>query len=203
MEVILFFIAFATAVLIVGVIRAAVQNRKSKPPIRKSAHKKRPPTPRVEVIEPTAVETPSSVSNRKEELKGALQPFKDILSKTRRDFHSLVKSSMIVNFNWTYIVGDQIIGNVLFKPRGNLLLILKDGSASKGKWEILPALEAISMEIDDEVTVMGYELVDPEGAIMLLSANSKIHLFVNDKKLSNPNTIRSVSAALQWFNSTN
>ena len=57
------------------------------------------------------------------------------------------------------------------------------------------------MEIDDEVIVMGYEIVDPEGAIMLLSAKSKIHLFVNDKKLSNPDTIRSVSAALQWFNS--
>lgn len=203
MEVILLFIGLATVVLIVGVTRTAVQNPKSKPPARKPAPKKNPSTPRVDVIEPKAVETPSLLSNRKEELKGALQPLKDILSKTRRDFHSLVKSSMIVNFNWTYIVGDEVIGHVLFKPSGNLLLIFKDGSASKGRWEILPALEAISMEIDDEVIVMGYEIVDPEGAIMLLSANSKIHLFVNDKKLSNPDTIRSVSSALQWFNSTN
>lgn len=202
MEVILLFIGLATVVLIVGVTRTAVQNRKSKPPARRPVPKKNLSTPRVDVIEPKAVETPSPLSNRKEELKGALQPLKDILSKTRRDFHSLVKSSMIVNFNWTYIVGDEVIGHVLFKPGGNLLLIFKDGSASKGRWEILPALEAISMEIDDEVIVMGYEIVDPEGAIMLLSANSKIHLFVNDKKLSNPDTIRSVSAALQWFNSS-
>ena len=47
---------------------------------------------------------------------------------------------------------------------------------------------------------MGYELIDEQGAIMLLSAHGKIHLFVNDAKMDNRETIRTISAAMSWFN---
>lgn len=128
------------------------------------------------------------------------QIVKDIFGKTKRNLQSRLNSSLIVNHKWTYILDDFVLGTILFKPGGDLLLIDPSGSASKGKWELLHALDAIGLEFDGELTVMGYELIDEQGAIMLLSAHGKIHLFVNDAKMDNREAIRTISAAMSWFN---
>ena len=128
------------------------------------------------------------------------QIVRDIFGKTKRNLQSKLNSSLIVNHKWTYILDDFVLGTILFKPGGDLLLIDPSGSASKGKWELLHALDAIGLEFDGELTVMGYELIDEQGAIMLLSAHGKIHLFVNDAKMDNRETIRTISAAMSWFN---
>jgi len=153
-------------------------------------------------VQPKVATKKSKVENKSSR---TFQILKDLVGKTQRNLKSKLTSSLIVNHKWTYIIDDFVVGTILFKPGGDLLFIDPRGSASKGKWELEHALDAICLDFhgDGKLTVMKYDLIDEQGAIMILSANEKAHLFVNDSKLKNMELVRTLSAAMSWINSVN
>jgi hypothetical protein len=114
---------------------------------------------------------------------------KTIQASIRNYSKGLSNANMLVDIPWTMVDGDLNLQRLIFK-RDNSLYIIKEGEIQESKWEYLPAMNSLVIQLGDRRILMNEVFVD-EKALILKKDGTGIDFFAfaNQNKLPDLNLI--------------
>lgn len=90
---------------------------------------------------------------------------KDLQSTLKNYSQGLAKQNLLVDIPWTMVDGDLNIQRLIFR-KDNSLYIVKEGEIQESKWEYLPAMNSLVIEIGGKKILMNEVFADGKALIL-------------------------------------
>lgn len=114
---------------------------------------------------------------------------KDLQSTLSNYNQGLAKQNLLVDNPWTMVDGDLNLQRLIFK-KDQSLYIVKEGEIQESKWEYLPRVKSIVIEIGGRKILMNEVFADEKALILKKDGNTIDFLaFANQEKLPDLNLI--------------
>ena len=117
------------------------------------------------------------------------EPLKKIQSSLKSYNQGLAKQNMLVEIPWTMVDGDLNIQRLIFR-KDNSLYIVKEGEIQESKWEYLPAMNSLVLEIGGIKILLNEVFADGKALILKKDGASQEFLaFANQNELPDMNLV--------------
>lgn len=114
---------------------------------------------------------------------------KKIQSSLKSYNQGLAKQNMLVEIPWTMVDGDLNIQRLIFR-KDNSLYIVKEGEIQESKWEYLPAMNSLVLEIGGKKILLNEVFADGKALILKKDGASQEFLaFANQNELPDMNLV--------------
>lgn len=90
---------------------------------------------------------------------------KDLQSTLKTYSQGLAKQNLLVDISWTMVDGDLNLQRLIFR-KDNSLYIVKEGEIQESKWEYLPAMNSLVIEVGGKKTLMNEVFADGKAVIL-------------------------------------
>ena len=108
---------------------------------------------------------------------------KDLQSTLKNYSQGLANRNMLVDIPWTMVDGDLNLQRLIFR-KDNSLYIVKEGEIQESKWEYLPAMNSLVIEIGGKKILMNEVFADGKALILKRDGVSMDFLsFANQNEL--------------------
>jgi hypothetical protein len=108
---------------------------------------------------------------------------KDLQSTLKNYSQGLANRNMLVDIPWTRVDGDLNLQRLIFR-KDNSLYIVKEGEIQESKWEYLPAMNSLVIEIGGKKILMNEVFADGKALILKRDGVSMDFLsFANQNEL--------------------
>jgi hypothetical protein len=115
---------------------------------------------------------------------------KDLQSSLKSYSLGLAKQNLLVDIPWTMVDGDLNLQRLIFR-KDNSLYIVKEGEIQESKWEYLPAMNSLVIEIGGKKILMNEVFADGKALILKRDGVSMDFLsFANQNELPDLNLIQ-------------
>jgi hypothetical protein len=112
---------------------------------------------------------------------------KDLQSSLKSYSQGLANKNMLVDIPWTMVDGDLNLQRLIFR-KDNSLYIVKEGEIQESKWEYLPAMNSLVIEIGGKKILMNEVFADGKALILKRDGVSREFLsFANQNELPDLN----------------
>lgn len=119
---------------------------------------------------------------------------KDLQSTLRNFSKGLENKNLLVDIPWTMVDGDLNLQRLIFN-RDNSLYIVKDGDIQDSKWEFLPAINSLIIEVGGRKILMNEVFADGKALILKKDgANLEFFSFANSKEIPDLNLVKYISS---------
>lgn len=110
---------------------------------------------------------------------------KDLQSSLKIYSQGLAKQNLLVDIPWTMVDGDLNLQRLIFR-KDNSLYIVKEGEIQESKWEYLPAMNSLVIEVGGKKILMNEVFADGKALILKRDGITKEFLsFANQTELPN------------------
>lgn len=114
---------------------------------------------------------------------------KDPQSDFRNYSQGLAKQNLLVDIPWTMVDGDLNLQRLIFR-KDNSLYIVKEGEIQESKWEYLPAMNSLVIEVGGKKILMNEVFADGKALILKKDGVSLDFLsFANQNELPDLNLV--------------
>lgn len=114
---------------------------------------------------------------------------KDLQSTLRNFSKGLENKNLLVDIPWTMVDGDLNLQRLIFR-KDNSLYIVKEGEIQVSKWEFLPAMNSLVIEVGGRKILMNEVFADGKALILKKDGVSMDFLsFANQNELPDLNLI--------------
>lgn len=114
---------------------------------------------------------------------------KDLQSSLKSYSQGLANKNMLVDIPWTMVDGDLNLQRLIFR-KDNSLYIVKEGEIQESKWEFLPAMNSIVIEIGGKKILMNEVFADGKALILKRDGGSLEFLsFANQNEIPDLNLL--------------
>lgn len=115
---------------------------------------------------------------------------KDLQSSLKSYSQGLANKNMLVDIPWTMVDGDLNLQRLIFR-KDNSLYIVKEGEIQESKWEYLPAMNSLVIEIGGKKILMNEVFADGKALILKRDGMTMDFLsFANQNELPDLNLIK-------------
>ena len=113
----------------------------------------------------------------------------DLQSTLKNYSQGLAKQNLLVDIPWTMVDGDLNLQRLIFR-KDNSLYIVREGEIQESKWEYLPAMNSLVIEIGGRKILMNEVFADGKALILKRDGVSLEFLcFANQKELTDLNLL--------------
>lgn len=120
--------------------------------------------------------------------------YKDLQSSLKNYNQGLAKQNLLVDIPWTMVDGDLNLQRLIFR-KDNSLYIVREGEIQESKWEYLPAMNSLVIELGGKRILMNEVFADGKAMILKRDCiNGDFIAFVNQKQLPDLNLIGHLKA---------
>jgi hypothetical protein len=120
--------------------------------------------------------------------------YKDLQSSLKNYNQGLAKQNLLVDIPWTMVDGDLNLQRLIFR-KDNSLYIVREGEIQESKWEYLPAMNSLVIELGGKRILMNEVFADGKAMILKRDGiNGDFIAFVNQKQLPDLNLIGHLKA---------
>jgi hypothetical protein len=114
---------------------------------------------------------------------------KDLQSSLKSYSQGLANKNLLVDIPWTMVDGDLNLQRLIFR-KDNSLYIVKEGEIQESKWEYLPAMNSLVIEVGGKKILMNEVFADGKALILKKDGVSMDFLsFANQNELPDLNLI--------------
>lgn len=115
---------------------------------------------------------------------------KDLQSSLKSYNQGLSKQNILVDIPWTMVDGDLNIQRLIFR-KDNSLYIVKEGEIQESKWEYLPAMNSLVLEIGGKKILLNEVFADGKALILKKDGASVDFLaFANQNEIPDLNLLQ-------------
>lgn len=115
---------------------------------------------------------------------------KDLQTSLKSYSLGLAKQNLLVDIPWTMVDGDLNLQRLIFR-KDNSLYIVKEGEIQESKWEYLPAMNSLVIEVGGKKILMNEVFADGKALILKRDGVSLEFLsFANQNELPDLNLIQ-------------
>lgn len=115
---------------------------------------------------------------------------KDLQSTLKTYSQGLAKQNLLVDIPWTMVDGDLNLQRLIFR-KDNSLYIVKEGEIQESKWEYLPTMNSLVIELGGKKILMNEVFADGKALILKRDGVSMNFLsFANQNELPDLNLIQ-------------
>jgi hypothetical protein len=119
---------------------------------------------------------------------------KDLQSTLKNYSQGLAKQNLLVDIPWTMVDGDLNLQRLIFR-KDNSLYIVKEGEIQESKWEYLPAMNSLVIEIGGKKILMNEVFADGKALILKRDGMALDFLsFANQNELPDLNLVGHLKA---------
>jgi hypothetical protein len=114
---------------------------------------------------------------------------KDLQSTLKNYSKGLANKNLLVDIPWTMVDGDLNLQRLIFR-KDNSLYIVREGEIQESKWEYLPAMSSLIIEIGGKKMLMNEVFAD--GKALILKKDGLVLdflAFANQNELPNLNLV--------------
>ena len=90
---------------------------------------------------------------------------KDLQSSLKSYSQGLAKQNLLVDIPWTMVDGDLNLQRLIFR-KDNSLYIVKEGEIQESRWEYLPAMNSLVIEVGGKKILMNEVFADGKALIL-------------------------------------
>lgn len=113
----------------------------------------------------------------------------DLQSTLKNYSQGLAKQNLLVDIPWTMVDGDLNLQRLIFR-KDNSLYIVREGEIQESKWEYLPAMNSLVIEIGGKKILMNEVFADGKALILKRDGTSMDFLsFANQNELPDLNLV--------------
>lgn len=124
--------------------------------------------------------------NRKKMLQDLI---KDLQSSLKSYSQGLANKNILVDIPWTMVDGDLNLQRLIFR-KDNSLYIVKEGEIQESRWEYLPAMNSLVIEVGGKKILMNEVFADGKALILKRDGVSMDFLsFANQNELPDLNLL--------------
>ncbi|TFV93178.1 hypothetical protein E4S40_13010 [Algoriphagus kandeliae] len=108
---------------------------------------------------------------------------KDLQSTLKSYSQGLAKQNLLVDIPWTMVDGDLNLQRLIFR-KDNSLYIVREGEIQESKWEYLPAMNSLVIEVGGKKILMNEIFADGKALLLKKDGGTLEFLaFANQKEL--------------------
>lgn len=118
----------------------------------------------------------------------------DLQSTLKNYSQGLAKQNLLVDIPWTMVDGDLNLQRLIFR-KDNSLYIVREGEIQESKWEYLPAMNSLVIEIGGKKILMNEVFADGKALILKRDGMALDFLsFANQNEIPDLNLIGHLNA---------
>ncbi|NVK53830.1 MAG: hypothetical protein HWD85_12915 [Flavobacteriaceae bacterium] len=128
---------------------------------------------------------------------------KDLQSNLRNYSQGIAKQNLLVDIPWTMVDGNLNLQRLIFR-KDNSLYIVREGEIQESKWEYLPAMNSLVIEVGGKKILMNEVFADGKALILKRDGMALDFLsFANQNELPDLNLVGHLKQLIDYEKTKN